>query len=123
MRWHCPTSRAPRKKRSTALSPWDFALQAGKPQRRLQESEAYIRLYYKTRIVSTVRERLDATNASKPMIDLIRKVAKELYDKEDDTTRTAVKAYIEEQAVQAAAAALESGDLEAVEPTPEQYQE
>lgn len=121
MRWHCPTSRAPRKKK-TVLSPWDFALQAAKPQRRLQETEAYIRLHYKTRIVSTVRERLNASNASKPMIDLIRKVAKELYDKEDEATRTAVKVYVEDQAAQAAAA-FESADLEVVNPTPEQYQE
>lgn len=53
------------------------------------------------------------------MINLIRKVAKDLYDKEDQPTRDAVNAYIQSQA----AAASDNADLEIVEPTPEQYQE
>lgn len=120
MRWHCPTTRAPRKKKgSTPPSPWFFDDPTNKPHRRLQETEAYIHLYYKERIVEPLRAEVADTDIKGPMINLIRKVAKDLYEKEDEPTRMAVAAYIETQA----AATSESADLEQVEPTPEQYQE
>lgn len=120
IRWHCPSSRAPRKKKGPVpASPWFFANLAAKPRRRLQETEAYIHLFYKERIVEQIRAQVTETDAKGPMINLIRKVAKDLYDKEDQPTRDAVNAYIQSQA----AAASDNADLEIVEPTPEQYQE
>lgn len=81
--------------------------------------EAYIHLFYKERIVEQIHAQVTETDAKGPMINLIRKVAKDLYDKEDQPTRDAVNAYIQSQA----AAASDNADLEIVEPTPEQYQE
>ena len=119
MRWHCPTTRAPRKKKGNApSSPWFFAGPAAKPHHHLQETEGYIHLYYKSRMVEPLHAQV-TVNSTAPMISLIHQVARDLYQTEDDETRAAVKAYIDTKA----AAALESTDLDAVEPTPELYQE
>ncbi|KAF7986629.1 hypothetical protein HWV62_26438 [Athelia sp. TMB] len=118
MRWHCPSTRAPRKKGKSAHSPWFFADPASKPRRRLQATEAYIHLYYHTRMVEPLRT-LVTVNSKAPMITLIREVAKDLYQKADEETRQAVADHIEAQA----AAKLESEGLELVDPTPEQYQD
>lgn len=120
MRWHCPNSQAPRKKKGAAPSSslFDTHTAAVKPRRRLQNTEAYICLYYKQRILERVRAEVGRVDGG-PMINVIRKVAKELYDQEDDDTRNTVHTYIQEQAQ----AQLETLDLETLEPTPEQYQE
>lgn len=68
--------------------------------------------------MQVLRAQVTETDTKGPMINLIRKVAKDLYEREDGPTRQAVLAYIQTQA----AAAL-SADLEHVDPTPEQYQE
>ncbi|KZP20051.1 hypothetical protein FIBSPDRAFT_954897 [Athelia psychrophila] len=96
MRWHCPSTQGPHKKKgSTPPSPWFFADPANKLCRRLQETEAYIHLYYEQHIVQPLRAQVTHTDIKGPMINLIRKVAKDLYD----------------------------ADLEQVEPTPEQYRD
>ncbi|KAF7977624.1 hypothetical protein HWV62_3022 [Athelia sp. TMB] len=119
MRWHSGATRAPRtKKGGEPLSLWFVADAAIKPRRRLQETEAYIRLHYKERIIQVVNERVAAVAVKGPMINLIRQVAKELYELEDDETRVAVKAYITAHAEK-----LQAEAPEPVDPTPEQYQD
>lgn len=120
MRWHSGATRAPRKKKGAEpVSLWFAASEASKPRRRLQETEAYIYLHYKDRIVDTVRAEMDKSEAKGPMINIIRQVAKDLYAQEDDETRTAVNAHIAAHA----AAALAKEQLETANPTPEEYQE
>lgn len=120
MRWHSGTTRAPRnKKGSEPVSLWVAASDTGKSHRRLQDTEAYIHLYYQDRIVDTVRTRMDESESKGPMINVIRQAAKELYALEDDETRAAVNAHIEEHA----AAVSAKAKLETVDPTPEEYQE
>lgn len=120
MRWHSGATRAPRnKKGAEPVSLWFAASEAGKPHRRLQETEAYIHLHYKDRIAATVRSRVDEAESNGPMINVIRQAAKELYEQEDDETREAVTAHIAAHA----AALLSKEKLETVEPTPEAYQE
>lgn len=81
MRWHCPSTQGPRKKKgSTPPSPWFFADPANKLCRRLQETEAYIHLYYEQHIVQPLRAQVTHTDIKGPMINLIRKVAKDLYE-------------------------------------------
>lgn len=63
-----------------------------KSRRVNQEDEIYINLFYSTRIVETVRQRIASQNLKGPAINLIRAVARELYEKEDDKTRAIVKA-------------------------------
>lgn len=121
MRWHSGATRAPRRKKGAEPSClWLTANSTGQSHRRLQETEAYIRLYYNERIANTVRDRVaTSTNQSGPIVNVIRQVAKELYAMEDDKTRKEVAAYIEaEHAKTLASIELEMGD-----PTPEQYQE
>ncbi|KAF7967634.1 hypothetical protein HWV62_33613 [Athelia sp. TMB] len=119
MRWHSGATRAPRtKKGAEPLSLWFVADSAAKPRRRLQETEAYIHLHYKERILEVVNERVAAIAVKGPMINLIRQVAKELYEQEDDETRLAVKDFIKAHAEK-----LQSEAPETVDPTPEQYQD
>ncbi|KZP24406.1 hypothetical protein FIBSPDRAFT_888862 [Athelia psychrophila] len=120
MRWHSGATRAPRnKKGAEPISLWFAASEAGKPHRRLQETEAYIHLHYNDRIVDTVRTRMDESEDKGPMINVIRQAAKELYAQEDDETRTAVNAHIAAHA----AAVLAKEKLEMVDPTPAEYQD
>lgn len=119
MRWHSGATRAPRNKKGVApVSLWFAASQAGKPQRRLQETEAYIHLYYKDRIVETVRNRVNVSEVKGPMINVICQAAKDLYALEDDETRAAVAAHIAEHA-----AAAHVNETDTLDPTPEEYQE
>lgn len=60
--------------------------------------EAYIRLYYNTRIMEPIRQCVAKTDNKGPMIHLIQKVAKEMYEAEDTETQEAVQAYIEKTA-------------------------
>lgn len=66
-----------------------------------------------------VRKRVAETDHKGPMIHLIRKVAKEMYNDEDTETQEAVQAYIE----QIAQEQLKALALATVEPTPAQYQQ
>lgn len=90
-----------------------------KPHRRLQSTEAYIRLYYDSRIMEPVRKEVTAAGCKGPMIHLIRKVAKKMYEAEDTETKEAVEAYTEEIAQNQ----LKDSALETMELTPALYQE
>lgn len=117
MRWHCSTHVSRKKKGGSYSSIFDEAI--AKPHRRLQTTEAYIPLYYDSRIMEPVRQRVAETDHKGPMIHLIRNVAKEMYDDEDTETQEAVQAYIEQTAQEQ----LKALALETVEPTPAQYQQ
>lgn len=97
---------------------------AAKPTRRLQETEAYIRLYYDTRMLEPLRQRVAELEKSGPMINTIREVARDMYekDKDDEATQIAIAACIEEHAEDKRRLQA-SKEIEIVEPTPEQYQE
>lgn len=118
MRWHCAT-RGSRKKKGVALYASIFDGPIAKTQRRLQSTEAYIRLYYESRIMEPVRQEITSTGCKGPMIHLIRKVAMEMYKTEDTETQEAVQAYIENIAQEQ----LKDRALETAEPTPAVYQE
>lgn len=126
MRWHCPTSRASRKKAGAATCTCHIFENAApsKPTRRLQETEAYIRLYYKDRMLEPLRKRVSELEKTGPMINVIREVARDLYaqEKDDEATRLAIAACIEEHAEEQHTLQA-SKELEILEPTPEQYQE
>lgn len=126
MRWHCPASRASRKKAGSATCACQIFDDgaAAKPTRRLQETEAYIKLYYDTRMLEPLRLRIAELEKSGPMINTIREVARELYEKEkdDEATQTAIAACIEEHAEDKRRLQA-SKQLEVIDPTPEQYQE
>lgn len=66
-----------------------------KPHHCLQSTEVYIRLYYDSQTMEPVRRRITNTDLKGPMIHLIQKVAKEMYEAEDAETRDTVEAYIE----------------------------
>lgn len=118
MRWHCAT-RVSRKKKGGSHYTSIFDVPSAKPHRRLQSTEAYIRLYYDSRIMEPVRQHIADTDLKGPMIHLIRKIAKEMYEAEDTETREAVEAYIEKIAQEQ----LKDPTLDTVEPTPALYQQ
>lgn len=129
MRWHStPIARPGRRKKGSGVFGWPAFGKRGrtqKPHRVKQEIEIYFNLFYDTRIITTVRERLAQTGLTGPAINLIREVAREMYDKEDEQTRAAVAA---EMAIQRQGNDVDSEDdsedlEEARTPTPEQYQE
>lgn len=121
MRWNCPVSRAPRKKNGAALlSLPAFGEPAAKPQRARQETEVYITLFYKERILETVKQRTAQDGHTGPMINLIRTVARELYEKEDDATCATVVAKLATEAKERNAV---EGSVHSLQPTPQQYQE
>lgn len=126
MRWHCPSVSRPRKRGTRTglfgLPVFGKPARASKSHRMNQEDEVYINLFYPTRIIKTVRERNMEENLKGPGINLIRKVARELYEKEDEETRAIVRAKL------ASLKKVEESDeeeeeLEAGSPTPGQYQE
>ncbi|KZP30675.1 hypothetical protein FIBSPDRAFT_883815 [Athelia psychrophila] len=128
LQWHCPPiPRAPRRKKGSATGPLGLPVfgqsaAAHKPHRVNQEDEMYIKLFYPTRIIQNVRERLKQEELTGPAVNLIRKVAREMYEKEDSETQGKVKSAL---AAQRAENAEESEEEVAVDdtPTPQQYQE
>lgn len=118
MRWHC-TTRGSRKKKGGSVYASIFDIPVAKLHRRLQSTEAYIRLYYDSRIMDPVRRQMADTGFKGPMIHLIRKIAKEMYEAEDSETQEAVEAYIEKIAQEQ----LKDPALETAEPTPALYQQ
>lgn len=128
LQWHCPPiPRAPRRKKGSATGPLGLPVfgqsaAAHKPHRVNQEDEMYIKLFYPTRIIQNVRERLKQEALTGPAVNLIRKVAREMYEKEDSETQAKVRSALAAQRVENAE---ESEEEVAVDdtPTPQQYQE
>lgn len=99
-----------------------FGKPAAHPKRLSQEDEIYISLFYPTRIIHKVRERIEQDNFKGPAVNLIRKIAREMYEEEDEETRSIVTAAVNAQRV-GKAEEDEEGDEENDKPTPEQYQQ
>ncbi|KZP04770.1 hypothetical protein FIBSPDRAFT_967837 [Athelia psychrophila] len=117
MRGHCG-NKATRKKNVVASSSTLPTLGGvTKPHRLPQETEAYMNLFYDDRIAAEVQARI--TDQSGPKINVVRKVAQEMYEKEDAETRAAVAALIASRAEEMVNGAEDLGK----EPTPQQYQE
>jgi hypothetical protein len=77
-------------------------------------------MYYKERILPALQLRLAANPApAGPMIQIIRELTKEIYDKEDAETKAGVAAKVAEHVSRVEG---EDGDEES-ERTPQQYQE
>lgn len=92
---HCadgPTALRKKKKATIAILP---ALDAGatldRPSRVNQEDEVYLHLF-RDRIMPTVEERITDEDFKGPPINIIRQVARELYENEDEQTRATVAA-------------------------------
>lgn len=99
MRWHCPAGpRAQRRKKKAGIFVLPTFGQANKPHRINQETEVYINLYYTSRITPVFKERLAQHEHKGPAINLVRQVAREMYDNEDNITRGIVAAAIASQA-------------------------
>lgn len=99
MRWHCPAGpRAPRRKKAAAIFVLPTFGQVNKSRRINQETEVYINLYYTSRIAPVLKERLAQHEHKGPAINLVRQVARDMFDKENDVTRAAVAAEIASQA-------------------------
>lgn len=99
---------------------------ASKTQRVNQEDEVYINLFYQTRICKAAQDRITSQNIKGPAINVIRAVARELYEKEDEGTRAVVKAQLaslkkEEKAEEVSDDEAE-GEGEDAPLTPAQYQ-
>lgn len=109
------------------MTPGTFVLPtfglASRPQRINQDTEVYINLYYASRIASLVKERLAQQNHKGPAINLVRQVAREMYDKEDVATRAAVAAEVVSQAESKAREDEALLEIQALGPTPQQYQQ
>lgn len=120
MRWHVPTKPA-RKKRTNSARTSIFSGPSSASRRRHQITEIYSKLYYKERILPSVRERVEelGENAGQ-MISIIRDVTAKLYETEDEEIKAVVEARMAELK------ALNSTDNEEAEDasrTPQQYQE
>lgn len=95
-----------------------------KPHRAPQETEAYIHLYYPTRIITHVERRVIEEDHHGPKINVIRQVAREMYEKEDEETRAAVLAYVAAEAEKTDMTQTALAEAEVAEnPTPQQYQQ
>lgn len=124
LRWHCPSSRTSRKKAdgaTCACQIFDDSA-ASKPFRRLQETEAYIKLYYETRMLEPLRKRVPKLGSTH-LINIIREVARDMWEKDKDVEdiRVAVRACIDRHAAEHLQEATKA--LETEMPTPQQYQE
>lgn len=98
MRWHCPSVPRPIRRIKGpriglfGLPVFGKPVRTSKSQRVNQEDEVYINLFYPTRISKTAQDRIASQNIKGPAINVIRAVARELYEKEDEGTRAVVKA-------------------------------
>lgn len=126
MRLHSAVAR-PRKKDGAvlpAVPAFGRLAVHGKAQRAAQETEGYIHLYYDSRLITHVERRTIETNHRGPQINLIRQVAREMYEKEDEETRAAVIAHLAAEAAKKTAEQKALAEAESAEhPTPEQYQQ
>ncbi|KZP31900.1 hypothetical protein FIBSPDRAFT_944527 [Athelia psychrophila] len=127
MQWHCPPiPRASRKKGGSAPGMFGlpvFRHPAVHPTRLNQEDEIYISLFYPTRIIHKVREHIEKDEFKGPAVNIIRQIARQMLEVEDEETRGIVTAAMDAQRV---AHAEEDKDKEGNKkddkPTPEQYQ-
>lgn len=118
MRGHAVT-KASRKKTATASSSTLPTLGGvTKPHRLPQPTEVYINLFH-DRIAPAVQARIAETGHTGPQINILRKVAQEMYEKEDAETLAAVAAVIASRA-EAKLNGMADSDAE---PTAQQYQE
>lgn len=126
MRLHCGLAK-PRKTNPpvfTAAPSFGKSVVHDKAQRAPQETEAYIHLYYPSRLIEHVERRTIEEDHRGPKINLIRQVAREMYEKEDEETRAAVLAHVgaEVEKQDAKKKALAEAEI-AEHPTPQQYQQ
>lgn len=118
MRGHCG-NKATRKKNATASSSTLPTLGGvTKPRRLPQATEVYINLFH-DRITPAVQARIAETGHTGPQINILRKVAQEMYEEEDAETLAAVAAVI----ASCAEAKLNAKADSDAEPTAQQYQE
>lgn len=120
MRSNCATTQ-PRKKKGAlafALPAFGQATSNDKPHCAPQETEGYIDLFYDSRVAPRVNQHAAEEGHKGPQINLIRAVALDMYEDEDEETHAAVRAHL--------AAQLEERNTEAKgaqQPTPQQYQQ
>ncbi|KZP09064.1 hypothetical protein FIBSPDRAFT_900780 [Athelia psychrophila] len=95
-----------------------------KSHRAPQETEGHIDLFYESRITPHVKQCAVDEDHKGPKINLIRQVARNIYEDESEETRAVVRAHLAAQTEERDMATKALAEVEgALQPTPKQYQE